>query len=137
MMPARLAKRDPQLVDVFRQQVQMPLRQIDGEEEAAPGRAGCGDSWSCRHLSMVMGSDGYRKGSTHPTATAAICPTGKSPNCCLAPVAKIFLFTPDPNHFYNRRCLVPLEGRIAIVTDARRDAVAAASAIDEQRECGR
>ena len=29
--------RFPQLVDVFRQQVQMPLRQINGEEEAAPG----------------------------------------------------------------------------------------------------
>jgi hypothetical protein len=40
MMPARLAKRSPQLVDVLRQQVQMPLRQIDGEEEAAPGKLG-------------------------------------------------------------------------------------------------
>jgi hypothetical protein len=38
MMPARFAKRGPQLVDVFRQQMQMPLRQIDGEEEAAPGK---------------------------------------------------------------------------------------------------
>ena len=38
MTPARLAKRGPQLVDVVRQQPQMPLRQIDGEEEAASGQ---------------------------------------------------------------------------------------------------
>jgi hypothetical protein len=40
-----------------------------------------------------------------------------------APSAKIFSFTPYPNHLYVRRRLVPLEGRIAIVTDAGRDAV--------------
>jgi hypothetical protein len=37
MMPARLTKRSTQLVDMLRQQPQPSLRQIDGEEEAAPG----------------------------------------------------------------------------------------------------
>jgi hypothetical protein len=36
---------------------------------------------------------------------------------------KYFLFTPDPNHFIYSRRLVPPEGRLAIVTDAGRDAV--------------
>src|ERR1700730_7167775 len=40
---------------------------------------------------------------------------------------KIFPFSPDPNHFYNPRRLVPHEGRIAIVTDAGWDAVDAAA----------
>jgi hypothetical protein len=34
-----------------------------------------------------------------------------------------YRFPLDPNQFYIRWCLVPLEGRIAIVTDAGRDAV--------------
>jgi len=49
-----------------------------------------------------------------------------------APFAKIFPFRVYPNHFYIRRRLVPLEGRIAIVTDAGRDAVDAA-ALSEAR----
>jgi hypothetical protein len=32
-------------------------------------------------------------------------------------------FTSDPNHLHTSRRLVPLEGRLAIVTDAGRDAV--------------
>ena len=40
-----------------------------------------------------------------------------------SPLAKIFPFPSDPNHFTYPRCLVPLEGRLAIVTDAGRDAV--------------
>ena len=36
---------------------------------------------------------------------------------------KYFRFTADPNHLHIRFRLVPLEGRIAIVTDAGRDAV--------------
>jgi hypothetical protein len=39
------------------------------------------------------------------------------------PFAKIFCFASDPNQIYIPRRLVPLEGRIAIVTDAGRDAV--------------
>jgi hypothetical protein len=37
MLPSHLSKRFAQFVDVFRQQVQLPFRQIDGEEEAASG----------------------------------------------------------------------------------------------------
>jgi hypothetical protein len=36
---------------------------------------------------------------------------------------KYFLFSPDPNHFTYYGRLVPPEGRLAIVTDAGRDAV--------------
>jgi hypothetical protein len=39
------------------------------------------------------------------------------------PSAKIFSFAADPNHFYIPCRLVPKQGRIAIVTDAGRDAV--------------
>jgi hypothetical protein len=48
-----------------------------------------------------------------------------------APFKKIFLFSADPNHFYIRSRLAPLEGRIAIVTDAGWDAVDAGGAKDE------
>jgi hypothetical protein len=48
---------------------------------------------------------------------------------CPAPVAKIFPFPPDPNHFYIRRRPVPQRGARAIVTDAGRDAVDADSAV--------
>ena len=41
---------------------------------------------------------------------------------CPAPLQKIFPFARDPNHFYIPRRPVPLEGRLAIVTDAGRDA---------------
>jgi hypothetical protein len=37
MIPPRLAKRLPQFVYVFRQKPKLSLRQIDSEEEAAPG----------------------------------------------------------------------------------------------------
>ena len=42
---------------------------------------------------------------------------------CPACLAKIILFPLDANHQHIRRCLVPQEGRLAIVTDAGRDAV--------------
>src|SRR6266478_5597015 len=68
---------------------------------------------------------------------SADCPTGKSVNCCPAPFAKIFPFRLYPNHFYIVSRLVPLEGRIAIVTDAGRDAVdAAASGTCGNRRAG-
>jgi hypothetical protein len=54
-------------------------------------------------------------------------PTGKSVNCCPAPFAKIFPFSPNPNQIYIVSRPTPLEGRIAIVTDAGRDAVDAAA----------
>jgi hypothetical protein len=48
-----------------------------------------------------------------------------------SPLAKIFRFSFDPNHFYISRHPGPLQGRIAIVTDAGRDAVDAGGALDE------
>ena len=42
---------------------------------------------------------------------------------CPVLLAKIFLFPSDANHLRICRRLVPLEGRLAIVTDAGRDAV--------------
>jgi hypothetical protein len=42
---------------------------------------------------------------------------------CRVLFAKIFLFSSDPNHFIYLRRPVPPEGRLAIVTDAGRDAV--------------
>jgi hypothetical protein len=39
------------------------------------------------------------------------------------PSPKKFRFPSDPNHFTYYRRLVPSEGRLAIVTDAGRDAV--------------
>jgi hypothetical protein len=42
---------------------------------------------------------------------------------CPAPFAKIFWFSTDPNHLPIPGRPVPLEGRLAIVTDAGRDAV--------------
>ena len=60
-------------------------------------------------------------------------PTGKSVGVvisCLAPLEKIFRFAPDANQFTDSHRLVPLEGRIAIVTDAGRDAVDAAASGD-------
>jgi hypothetical protein len=47
----------------------------------------------------------------------------QSDSTCPVPSAKIFLFAADPNHFTYYRRLVPPEGRLAIVTDAGRDAV--------------
>jgi hypothetical protein len=51
---------------------------------------------------------------------------------------RYFYFSFDPNHFYIRRRSVPMQGRIAIVTDAGRNAVDAGCAFDEMRlACGR
>ena len=52
-------------------------------------------------------------------------------NSCPAPFAKIFLFSFDPNQQYIVHRLVPLQGRIAIVTDAGRDAMDVDGAADE------
>jgi hypothetical protein len=46
-------------------------------------------------------------------------------------LAKIFLFSSDPNQIYIPHRPAPHEGRVAIVTDAGRDAVDAESALDE------
>jgi hypothetical protein len=52
-----------------------------------------------------------------------ICPTGETANQCPAPSLKIFPFPSEANHLFICRRLVPLEGRLAIVTDAGRDAM--------------
>jgi hypothetical protein len=60
-----------------------------------------------------------------PTATLTDSP-------CPSPIRKKFRFPADPNHFTYPRRLVPPEGRLAIVTDAGRDAVDADGAVDER-----
>jgi hypothetical protein len=50
---------------------------------------------------------------------------------CPVLLAKIFSFPSDPNHLHISHRPVPHEGRLAIVTDAGRDAVDAGSASDE------
>jgi len=57
--------------------------------------------------------------------------SGKSANQCPALLRKIFRFTFHPNHLYIYRHPGPHEGRLAIVTDAGRDAMDARSAKDE------
>jgi hypothetical protein len=53
---------------------------------------------------------------------------------CPAPFAKIFLFFRTPNQSYVIRRPASLEGRFAIVTDARRDAVDAEAPITNGAE---
>jgi hypothetical protein len=52
---------------------------------------------------------------------------------CPVLFAKTFRFRSDPNQNYKPRRLVPLEGCIAIVTNAGRDAVDVVGAFDEWR----
>jgi hypothetical protein len=89
---------------------------------------------------------GFARGSTSPrlaeraTGTPATCYFSQSLQADLAcPVllVKIIRFSSDPNHFTYYCCLVPHEGRLAIVTDAGRDAVDAGGATDESTACGR
>src|SRR4051794_31216392 len=64
-----------------------------------------------------------------------ISPTGKSLNLsisCPVRISKIFLFAIDPNQNYKRAILSHTEGRIAIVTNAGRDAVDARGSLDER-----
>jgi hypothetical protein len=51
---------------------------------------------------------------------------------CQAPFAKIFSFASDPNQFTDSPRPVPQEGRLAIVTNAGRDAMDVGSARDER-----
>ena len=52
-----------------------------------------------------------------------VCPTGKSPKTCPAPRAKIFRFRRRANQWFLSARLTRQEGRLAIVTNARWDAV--------------
>jgi hypothetical protein len=65
-------------------------------------------------------------------ATPLDLPVGSSADLPVQPLLqKKFWFSEDANHFNNPLRLVPLEGRIAVVTDAGRDAVDADGAADE------
>jgi hypothetical protein len=63
MTPPRLTNRDPQILDAFRQQGKPPLRQIDGEEEAASGQDVAAVTG---HAAALLGCDGYRC-ALHPS----------------------------------------------------------------------
>src|SRR2546430_14546529 len=54
-----------------------------------------------------------------------------------APFAKIFCFAPEANQFTDSRRPVPKEGRLAIVTNAGRDAMDAAARETNADCCGR
>ena len=56
-------------------------------------------------------------------SSAVICPSSSPRQLVSSPFSKIFLFTSDPNHLLISHRPVPHEGRLAIVTDAGRDAV--------------
>src|SRR5258705_3603549 len=61
------------------------------------------------------------------SSTSPILPDGQITKSCPALFAKIFRFRRRANQNYKPRRPVPHEGRIAIVTDAERDAVDAAA----------
>src|SRR3954464_10595158 len=65
------------------------------------------------------------------------CPGANHWFACPAPFRKIFRFPCHANHHSSPARLVPPKGRIAIVTDAGRDAMDADGAADEQRQGGR
>ena len=52
-----------------------------------------------------------------------ICSVGQISKSCQAPPIKIFWFSEGPNQIYIRRVPFLPKGRLAIVTDAERDAV--------------
>src|SRR6266436_4400815 len=94
-----------------------------------------------------MGAQSTGCGSTSGDARASadsiyelICPSGRKSShakTCPPLRAKIFRFAFAPNQTYSFRRLVPHEGRLAIVTDAGRDAVdAAASGVERDRRVG-
>jgi hypothetical protein len=69
---------------------------------------------------------GFAKGSTDPTGFARreqFIETDQRDLPCPASFVKIFFFTANPNHLLILCRPVPHEGRLAIVTDAGRDAV--------------
>jgi hypothetical protein len=66
-------------------------------------------------------------------ARGKILPRNQFDSTCPVLSKKIFRFHPDANHFSDSRRSVPMQGRIAIVTDAGRNAVDAGCAFDERR----
>jgi hypothetical protein len=61
------------------------------------------------------------------------CPTGKSVTCLSIPLCKNIPVFSRPKSIHIPCRPVPQEGRLAIVTDAGRDAMDADGAFDEQR----
>jgi hypothetical protein len=70
------------------------------------------------------------------TESAVICPTGCPGDFVSSPFCKNILVFRKRKSVYIHRRLVPLEGRIAVVTDAGRDAVDAAAS-GATRDAGR
>src|SRR5947207_2333791 len=87
-------------------------------------------------LSLPTGrgwSEARSENSTRRRATLLGLGAGDAaitPRLRQCPIAKIFRFAPEANQFTDSHRLVPLEGRIAIVTDAGRDAVDARASGD-------
>src|ERR1700675_5106672 len=65
------------------------------------------------------------------------CPTGKSPKSCPALSEEIFRLSRRANQWFDSARLTRQEGRLAIVTNARWDAVDAKAATDERGGCVR
>src|SRR5215212_3883053 len=65
-------------------------------------------------------------------AACCFCPTGKTAKSLSSPFREIIQFSSDPNHFISLAVSSHREGRIAIVTDAGRDAMDADSTADER-----
>jgi hypothetical protein len=78
---------------------------------------------------------GFAKGSTHPTICCLTgclrCPTGKSVTCLSSPLCKNIPLRRTPKSNLYPSPSRPPEGRLAIVTDAGRDAMDAGGASDE------
>jgi hypothetical protein len=89
-----------------------------------------------RHYAIGAGHENEVRATAYPSADLLICPTGKSVSLlifCLASFAKIFRFPRRANHLYTLAPSRLTQGRLAIVTDAGRDAVDAGALSDERR----
>jgi|1185.fasta_scaffold1658495_1 hypothetical protein len=75
---------------------------------------------------------GTKPGHDRDARTAEFLHADQCDLPCPVPFVKTFPFSPHPNQNYNPRRLVPPKGRLAIVTNAGRDAMDADGAFDEQ-----
>jgi hypothetical protein len=99
-----------------------------------------GSQFAVRSTGALCDRAGGRENEVRATAyqraILLICPTGKSVSLlifCLASFAKIFRFPRRANHLYTLAPSRPTQGRLAIVTDAGRDAMDAGAPSDERR----
>jgi hypothetical protein len=89
---------------------------------------------------MVSAGDAIRRHDRerlNPTMCPQIASTGKSAKICQAGSKKIFSLLRRANQWFFSARLTRQEGRVAIVTNARWDAVDAEAATDERGRCGR